>query len=150
MSYEVGKLFYSKNKTNRNKPKHHKICGKCGKAFLGYVKQKYCPECRKKTKPQNSCSRCGRKSSFLYPFAKGTTTEELLCSFCSDHVRGLIRNYKERPNPDYNPKFSKVCPECRKTFETTWKVKIYCCVECESKFNFKLRLKEKVKQPNAT
>ena len=109
------------------KNNHKKICVKCNNPFVGYYGAKQCDSCRHKEAREigfrSHCNICNRNSHSLVYYAK---TKQYLCSFCRHKKAQEIymdRNY---------PLFAKTCPECKKSFETTYSTKVYCSEECKN------------------
>lgn len=114
---------------------HLKICSVCKKEFMGFKTSSKCPTCIKKEadkpkKRQYYCTRCHRHSPSLKLYAQGTSKEEWLCSFCMK--RATSESYYQRNFGDIKPLLNKVCPECKKSFETRNSTKVYCTEDCKS------------------
>ena len=114
------------------------ICIICGKEFIPKRKDsRICSkECLKKFSPKKhllskelECVICGKK------FKPKTAVQKTCCRECGDKLRLYNYTIKEKP-VKIKKVYSKVCPICKKNFETYSHNKKYCSDHC-------LRLSEK-------
>ena len=144
-------IHYRKKKPNHVIPKYERKCIKCQKEFIGYKNQKQCFECLNAPKGKAHpfiCSRCGRRTKALSAYGgqskpyndnnSSNSAKEYLCSFCLSRAKGSILWAKEHPvkTPDNKPKLTKTCPQCKTVFHTNYKQKLFCNIECSSRYHY--------------
>lgn len=112
-----------------------RVCKHCGKAFsTTNLKQVFCTkECQKEcanARDREARRQEPRKCAFCGKIFQPSRSSHICCSrSCSNGLHNRIRN--EKRHLSFKPiVYSKVCPCCGKTFETTTFLRKACSDEC--------------------